>query len=415
MAGTERQPLLEGQTQERPTARENWDVAQAGVQDLMAANKAAADMQRKTDEVVEAVMAKCGGDTWCNYIVDKRQFEDYPALTLLVARVVRGLLAFFIIVCVVALVMSYFIEGKITTIEEIDQQEWIPAPNVALCPQPWGSEWGAPLAVKSAVVMQVPGGSTTQQLNYTRSDCSTLSNRLAECTCFIFSSNILRPHGERGNLEYWDYVRFSFSSALDPKKSNQFAYGFYADNKRMPQQWTYAQLGHTSEGDVKLEEVAKGKTEFTEGTTEPRFSFRLSGEAPSPDGMTVLIFGYDKYLAYIVSSFGNKYSIFAIMTILITFCAAINNFGLFDIFFPEKVDEEEPTQLQPNLCCVTLFGPCCMLCKPKDVATKELADKLAQDSSMGGSAPTSAIASPAPPSGLSPREFVSPARPPRQP
>ena len=44
-----------------------------------------------------------------------------------------------------------------------------------------------------------------------------------------------------------------------------------------------------------------------------------------------------------------RFSVFAIMTILITFCAAINNFGLFDIFFPEKVDELEPAQLEPNM------------------------------------------------------------------
>lgn len=412
MAGTERQPLLEGNGR---TAEENWGTARAGVQDMMANNAAAAaaaDMQNKADDMVNTIMNKCGGDTWCNYIVDKRQFEEYPAMTLLVARVVRGLLAFFIVVCVIALVMSYFFEGKITTIEEIDQQEWIPAPNLALCPQPWGTQWGSPIAVQSATMMQVPGGNTDKQLNYTRSDCTELSNRLKSCTCFLFSSNILRPHGERGNLEYWDYVRLSFSAEGNPAKSMQYAYGFFADNKRMPQQWTYAQMGHTSEGDVKLEEVAKGKTEFTEGETEPRFSFRLSGEAPSPDGMTVLIFGYDKYLAYIVSSFGNKYSIFAIMTILITFCAAINNFGLFEIFFPEKVDEDEPAQLQPNLCCATLFGPCCMLCKPKDVNKKELEEKLvAEGSSVGASPPVSAAASPAPPGGVSPRAFVSPARP----
>jgi len=412
MAGTERQPLLEGQ---RPTAQENWQTAHAGVQDIMRENAAAqmaADAQNKADEMVNEYMKKCGGDTWCNYIVDSRQFEEYPAMTLLVARVVRGLLAFFIVVCVIALVMSYFFEGKITTIEEIDQQEWIPAPNVALCPQPWGSKWSTPVEVHGTKMMQVPGGQMDRELNYTRSDCATLSNRLSACTCFIFSSNILKPHGERGNLEYWEYVRFSFTGEGDAKKSNQFAFGFFPDNNRMPQQWTYAQLGHISEGDVKLEEVASGKTEFTEGTSEPRFSFRLSGEAPSPDGVTVLVFGYDKYLAYIVSSFGNKYSIFAIMTILITFCAAINNFGLFEIFFPEIVDEDEPAQLQPNLCCATICGPCCMLCKPKAVLKDEMTEKLAGESSMGGSLPASAAPSPPPPGGLSPREreYLSPKR-----
>jgi len=377
MAATERQPLLRQAT----AMPEGMDEAQ----------RKAMEMQQKADDMVNSMMRACGGDTWCNNIVDSRQFEEYPAMTLLVARVIRALLTFFIIVCVIALVMSYFFEGKITTIEEIDQQEFMPAPNVVVCPQPWGATWTkGGLQVEGAKVQQVPGTITDRELNLTRTDCTIISERLSKCNCFEFMSNLLYPHGARGNLEYLDYIRFTFTAATGEdsmKQSTQYAFGFYPDNKNIPQQWTYGQLGHISEGDVKLEEVAHGKTEFTEGTAMSRYSFKMTGEAVNPDGKTVLVFGYDKYLSYIISSFGDKFSVFAVMTILITFCAAINNFGLFDIFFPEKVDELEPAQLEPNLCCVTVFGGCCMFCNPKKGVKGDSSSRAPSPSPTPGTSP----------------------------
>jgi len=376
MAATERQPLLARQATTMP--------------DMDDAQRKAMEMQQKADDMVNDMMRSCGGDTWCNNIVDSRQFGEYPAMTLLVARVIRALLTFFIIVCVIALVMSYFFEGKITTIEEIDQQEFMAAPNVVICPQPWGATFGkSGLTVEGAKLQQVPGAVTDRELNFTRVSCSPISERLSKCNCFEFESNLLYPHGARGNLEYLDYIRFTFKgdTGESMKQSTQYAFGFYPDNRNIPQQWTYGQLGHISEGDVKLEEVAHGKTEFTEGTAMSRYSFRMTGEAASPDGKTVLVFGYDKYLAYIISSFGDKFSVFAVMTILITFCAAINNFGLFDIFFPEKVDEVEPAQLEPNMCCVAVFGSCCMFCKPKALITKDAASRAASPSPTPGQSP----------------------------
>lgn len=325
------------------------------------------DAQRKTDEFVEKMMNKCGGKTWCNNVVDGRQFEEYPSLTLLAARTIRIMLAVFIVICVVALLTGYFFEGKITTLEEIDQQEFIAAPNIAMCPVPWGGTFAAPLVPVKASLMQVPAMDNVkaEAVNYTETDCLKVTSRLAGCHCFDFSSTILRPHGDRGNLLYIDYIRFEIQgSAGSSALHRQFAFGFYSGGLQ-PQQWTYGSLGHIIEGDVRFEEVAKGKTEFTEGTTTPRFGFRLAGEAETEGGNTIMVFGYDKYLAYVVSSFGNKYSIFAMMTVLITFCAAINNFGLFEIMFPEKVDDESPAQLQPNSCCSYVFGCCCICCKPR--------------------------------------------------
>jgi hypothetical protein len=332
--------------------------------------------QREADQAVVKAMRSLGGDTWCEYVVDSRQFEDYPAMLLLCARTIRITLGFFIIICVIALIYSYFWEGKINTREEIDQQESIQAPNLVICPQPWGAVFESPVLAKRAELIAVPGGNVVKDVDFSRVDCTDVSDRLVGCSCFDFSSTITRPHGERGNLEYLEYVEFVFSAVAPDPLNKQFAFGFFsATNWHTPQQWSYSQIGYVSEGDIRLEEVAHGRTAYTEGTTEIRYGFRQSGEAPSSDGYTVLVFGYDKYLAYITSNFEDKFEIFAIMTIAITFCAAINNFGLFDIFFPEKLDEENPAQLKPNARCTWFFGCCCIFCTPKAELKQRFTDK----------------------------------------
>jgi len=341
----------------------------------------------------EVVYRKAPGGATLDITVTRRAFSSYSNAKLWELKIVRDFHS-----CDVLADNTKFLcatpapalDPMDTSNPEVVWSQSMPAPNVVICPQPWGAKWTkGGLEVQGAKLQQVPGGITDRELNFTRTPCEHISERLSTCNCFEFQSNLLYPHGARGNLDYLDYIRFTFKgdTGVDMKKSTQYAFGFYPDIKNIPQQWTYGQLGHVSEGDVKLEEVAHGKTEFTEGTAMARYSFRMTGEAANPDGQTVLVFGYDKYLAYIISSFGDKFSVFAIMTILITFCAAINNFGLFDIFFPEKVDEIEPAQLEPNMCCVAVFGSCCMFCKPKAEITKDATSRAASPSPTPGQSP----------------------------
>jgi len=291
---------------------------------------------------------------WGELIVPRDQFEDYPATTVLLARACKVVLLFFILICVTALISAWIFEGKVSFVEEIDQAPFLPAPKVAICPQPWGSQFPQGFKVQDAKLIEIPGGETSQDVEWSTQDCALISGRLEGCSCLDFSENALAPHGKRGQLEYLDYIRLRFETG---DTRSQFAFGFYSESM-LPQQWSYGTLGHAIEGDIRSEEVAEGKTEFTEGTAVTRFAFRVSGDGPAGDGSTTLIFGYDKYVTYIVSSYGSKFSIFVIMTVLITFCAAINNFGLFDIFFPEKSDT---AKLEPNLCLIGCC-PCCICC-----------------------------------------------------
>lgn len=314
------------------------------------------------DKGLFGCMQKCGGgkDGWCQYVVASEQMEGYPASTLLFARVCRLLLLFFITFCVLGLVTGWLLEGSMTLLEEVNTKDKMPLPNIALCPQPWGSRFaGDKLSVDSAQMIQLPGGKLGGQAEYFEEACPPSSGRLDTCTCVNLAQNIVKPEGKRGELEYFDYVQMKLSGEND-SPAHQWAFGFYSSGM-VPQQWSYMSEGHIVEGDVKMEEVATGKTEFSDGFSVPRYTFRVTGEAQSPDGTTTLMFGYDKYLSFVMASFNSKFSFFALMTMLITFCAAINNFGIFELAFPEK---SESAILEPNVCFRMMCGACCVCCQP---------------------------------------------------
>lgn len=206
-----------------------------------------------------------------------------------------------------------------------------------------------------------------------RSDSSSKAGGLLDgCFCINLEQNVLTFRGDRGNVQDLDYVSVSVDKLVNSNPlSKQFAFGFYLGDM-LPQQWSYGDAGQTLEGDLRSEEVATGKTEFSDGTAVPRYAFRLSGATESGDGLTTtLVFGYDKYLSYVIASFASKFSFFAMMTLIITCCAAINNFGLFEIVFPER-SEDGPPELEPNLALRSIFGYFCYCCNsPEEEQKKE--------------------------------------------
>lgn len=319
--------------------------------------------QRMLDDVVVAKLNRqCGGgqDGWCQYVVADEQLEDYPASTLLCARVCRLLLFFFITFCTIGLLSGWLFEGDMTLMEEVITKNKMPLPNLAICPQPWGSTFtGNLMSVESAEMIEVPGGKEVGKAKYTETTCPPSDGRLLYCSCVDLSENVVSPQGKRGELSYFDYIKLRLNAEND-SPAYQFAIGFYSADIA-PQQWSYVTEGHIFEGDVKMEEVATGKTEFSDGESVSRFTFRVTGDATAEDGMTTLIFGYDKFLSFVISSFASKWSFFAMMTLLITFCAAINNFQLFELTFPEK---SETSALEPAPCFRFLCF-CCVCCQPK--------------------------------------------------
>lgn len=326
--------------------------------------------QKDMDERLGRCASNCGGNTWCNYIVGSQQLEGFPRSTLLIARVSRVVLAVFICFCVIGLITGFFLEGSMDLLEEIETRKEMALPNLAICPQPWGATFvDGKVKVATAEMIEIPGGKKAGQVEYEGETCPSGAHgvsRLTSCTCINMAKNIVKPHGKRGELDFWDYAQLTM---LGNNKgvSNQWAVGFYSQGMN-PQQWSYITQGHMIETDVRIEEVATGKTEFTDGDSVPRFTMAISGDAVNPGGATIFTFGYNKYESFVMSSFTSQWSFFAMMTLLITFCAAVNNFGLFDIAFPEK---SETAQLEPNVCFRLICGPCCICCNEEEEADEE--------------------------------------------
>jgi hypothetical protein len=316
--------------------------------------------QRMVDDKVETAMRSCG---FCEVILPAEQLQHYPPTLLFWARVCRVMLIFFITFCVTGLLLGWALEGSMTLLEEIDSKREIAAPSLAICPQPWGASFSSEkLAVTDAHLFEIPGGQQGKEVKWTLDQCPSAQGRMAACKCVNLEQNVLHMHGKRGEIDYLDYIRLTLGGLANADGSSQIAFGFFAEGMA-PQQWTYSEVGHVTEGDLRLEEVATGKTEFSDGTAVPRFTFRKTGDTLAPGGQTVFIFGYDKYLSYVLSSFASKFSFFAMITLLITCCAAINNFGLFDILFPEK---SETAELEPNICLRFFCQPCCLCCRSTD-------------------------------------------------
>jgi hypothetical protein len=228
------------------------------------------------------------------------------------------------------------------------------------------------LLLKKSALSSVSSVSLLQDEKVDHSSSHAKSSSLLEsCFCVNLEENVLTFRGERGNVKDLDYVTLSLGNLANSNALNkQYAFGFYL-GAMLPQQWSYGDAGQILEGDLRSEEVATGKTEFSDGTAVPRFGFRKSGASQSPDGTTTLVFGYDKYLSYVMASFASKYSFFAMMTLVITCCAAINNFGLFEIVFPERSDDGPP-ELEPNLALRSILGYCCYCCTVRpEVQQKE--------------------------------------------
>jgi hypothetical protein len=314
--------------------------------------------QKMVDTKVDGAMRSCD---CCELVLPAVQLQEYPATTLCVARVCRIMLIFFIFFCVTGLLVGYMLEGSMTLLEEIDSKKELAAPSLAICPQPWGASFTSEkLTVVDAHLLEIPGGQKGKEVKWALDQCPSADGRMAQCKCVNLEQNVLHMHGKRGEIDYLDYISLTLSGLANEGGSPQIAFGFFVEGLP-PQQWTYSEVGHITEGDLRHEEVATGKTEFSDGTSVPRFTFRKTGDTAAPAGQTIFVFGYDKYLAYVLSSFASKFSFFAVMTLLITCCAAINNFGLFDIMFPEK---SETAELEPNICLRCLFQPCCSCCRP---------------------------------------------------
>jgi len=367
---TEADPLLSRQQ----SAIEAAEAAQAKLKET----------QQMMDKRIDGFVTALGAEQYLNHLLDRKQANALYPTTLFVARACKGCLIFFVVVCTIGLLTGFLFQGSLELLEEINAMDAIEAPKLMLCPQPWGHKFAVRPHVSKASIVNIPGGQSTPLSEETKHQPGNFSHvpcapEASQCQCLDFSTVMLRPkQGARaGEYDDWPYLRVEFQAAnAGEAPGEQYAFGFYAMDHTIPQTWSYSRLGYMTQGDVSAEEVATGKTEFTDGEPCPRYGFRRTGEQINQhaDGRTVLVFGYDVFYLYVIATLGSKWSVFSLVTLCLLFCAAINNFGLFEIMFPEQLDPDDPAQLMPNPILTTLCGRCCMCLVPKRTSTEEEAE-----------------------------------------
>jgi len=340
------------------------DVTPRSFSEMTAASRKSMMLQQEESEKLTRMVEGSRAEPYLNYLIDRRQSELMYEPTLLWARACKGCLVFFVFVCVMGLLTGFLFKGEIGLLEEMNSVEEMALPKVALCPQPWGSRFAIEPVLEKADLLTIPTGAhTSVASNYSTTRCPAHAER---CRCYDFTAVSLRPKARDRAGEYseWQYLRLEFQAANAADDNEQYAFGFYAEDI-LPQTWSYATLGYITEGDISAEEVAHGKTEFTDGEPSSRFSFRRTGESENHGGRSVLLVGYDVFLLYVIASVGSKWSMFALVTLLITFCAAVNNFGLFEIVFPDQQGDGEPAPLVVSPLLTVIFSPCCVFCTQK--------------------------------------------------
>lgn len=306
----------------------------------------------ETDARIEKWVKWCGCDPYGEMLVDGRQLEEYSYMTLLCARLLRFFLAFMVCTCVSGLIVSVafeLLDGPAKGLAYVQVQEvaTLQMPKVALCP-PWGKVFSDDLTKVNAELVSIPSGGVQALSNFTRTECPE-----PQCTCFDFSSvQVKSPRVQ--------YVRLEFSAA-DPE--GEFGFGFYLARNDPSQSWSYARLGTETTGDLSVDvtnAASHSLQRFAFATTE-------TGVANVDGRLTSLVFGYNEFVKHVREIPSTEWTIAKAIAIFITLCAAVNNFGLFDLCFVPKVDDDEPAQLEPAPCLATIFGTCFPCCLPRVV------------------------------------------------
>jgi len=336
--------------------------------------RASSAVQQHTDRGFKTVTKNQLLNRICNdYVIHENQFDRYGSTMLMFARVMKCILIFFVGMSTACLVIG-FLTGTIETVEQVEQYNHLPAPGVVLCPaEGWKFK---SIEIKKVEYGQVPTGEIGfQEIQFKKE--RPVSAHLAERCEMIKLNQEMYPRGEAGHYESFDRIRISYMIKYKPRDGHEdertpktYYLGFFSEEGMVPQQWSLFPVGKLVTGNIEFNQIAKGKTEFTEGTTTDVFDFRSTGVADNYYDLTSVEYGYDKYVCFVLSSFKSMWSFFAIITFILLFSTGLNNFGLFEICFPETSEEGNPPELEPNIMC-QMCGLCCQCCRPLEDMTPE--------------------------------------------
>lgn len=338
-----------------------------------------AAMMSPRSEDLDGKMPKKMRDICNEWIVATHQFDemDNPAGALMCARVLRMFLIFFIVTSTIGLITGFIFKASLAAPVETEQFSTLAAPSVVFCASPWGANFKD--FKVDAVEMGVIPGPAFHAINpknwTTKAFNSTLGMESASlmtgCKYVKLKDVMLKPRGYIARYSGFETIRVSVDAQTP---DGWFNFGFCNMDNEMPQRWHQGHLGTRNTGEIKYEQVNVGATEVSEGVPRSILDFASAGSVPSKK--TELEYYYGYFMVRVLSAQAKGISLFSMIAFILLVAAAVNNCGLFELFFVEYVpDDEEPPTLEPNILCRATFGRCFAACRRRQCKMADEADE----------------------------------------
>lgn len=321
-----------------------------------------------TPEEMDAKLPAKIRDLCNNWVVEVHQFDemDNAGGALVCARVLRAFLIFFIFTSTLGLIVGFYYKGSLASPMETEQSSSLAAPSVVFCASPWGSDFlGFSVEGLSQGLIPGPEFHALPSSNYTLKDFNTtLATESAPfmggCKYVRLNSVMLKPRGKIAQYSSFETVRLAINAQTE---DGTFNYGFCNADNEMPQRWNYGSLGSRITGEIHYDQVNVGATEVSEGTPRSILAFASSGSSMI-GSKTELEYYYGYFMLRVLSAQSKGISIFSYVAFVLLVAAAVNNCGLFELFFVEYVpDDEPPPALVPNMLCQATLGQLCSACR----------------------------------------------------
>lgn len=340
----------------------------------------------ESPEAMDAKMPKKMRDICNNWIVATYQFDEMEnaAGALVCARVLRMFLIFFIVTSTIGLCVGFFLKASLAAPMESEQYGELDAPNLVVCPSPWGSAFLG-YNFKTAEKGLVPGSDfkALSAANFSSSafDPTTVSSGDSEqwlhnCMIVNLKHVLLKPHGEVAQYTAFETVALTFNAQSEDGKFN---FGFCNGDNGLPQRWYYGSLGSRITGEINYDQVNVGASDVSEGIPRSILGFKSSGSSLlGSDTRMEYFYGY--FMVRVLSAQAKGLTIFAIIAFVLLLAAAVNNCGLFELFFVEYVSPDEPQpSLEPNMFCQAFCGQWFSSCRRRKAKPEDEEDPAEAD------------------------------------
>jgi len=330
-----------------------------------------------TPQELDAKLPQKMRDFCDNWIVATDQFDEMENAggAFVCARVLRMFLIFFIVSSVFGLIVGFILKASLAAPMETEQySDGLAAPSVVFCASPWGTDFlgfdfqAAEKGLIPGTDFKAIGDSNISFTAFDPKDAAGSAQWLHGCKLVKLTDVILQPHGKVAQYTGFETIRLTIKAQSEDGKFN---FGYCNGDNELPQRWYYGSLGSRISGEISYDQVNIGASDVSHGTPRSIFNFNTRGTALL-GAETQLEYYYGYFMIRALAAQPKGLSLFAVIAFILLVAAAVNNCGLFELFFVEYVppDEPQPT-LVPNILCQTIFGPIFSSCRVREKTAYE--------------------------------------------